>query len=132
MLRYFIALAFSLHGLAHLSGFVAAWTKREAGFADQPWLLSKNVKLQSPPGKVFGVLWLAAALGLAGAGAALFAGKAYWPHLALAGSLISLAVILPWLKTVPPGARFAGLAFDLLTLLALALPWREQVLAWLK
>jgi len=112
--RYLIAFALFMHGLAHLSGFFAAWTKAEVGYPARPALFSKKVMLQSPLGKVFGLAF----------------GQGWWSGAALAGAGVSLFVILPWLRSVPPGAWF-GAVFDVVILLALALPWKEQVLRWL-
>lgn len=123
-----VAVAFILHGLAHLSGFMAAFTGRAAGFSTRPWLLSPNVTVHSGIGRVFGLLWLVAALALAGSGLALLLGWAVWPWLPMAGAIISLMAIAPWWRTVPPGAK-AGAVFDLLILLALLPGWREQVMA---
>ena len=126
-IRYVIAFALFMHGLAHLSGFFAAWTKADAGYPAHPWLFSKNVTLKSPVGKVFGMLWPVAAAALAAGGFGLAFGHEWWPTAALVGAGLSLFVILPWLRSVPPGA-WAGAVFDLLILLSLAGPWKEQVL----
>jgi len=50
-----------------------------------------------------------------------------WPLLPITGALLSLLVIVPWWNTIPPGAK-VGAIFDLLILLALLPPWREQIL----
>jgi hypothetical protein len=42
ILKLVVAAALILHGLAHLSGFVAAFTSRDAGFSPKPWLLSSG------------------------------------------------------------------------------------------
>jgi len=129
-IRYLIAFALFMHGLAHLSGFFAAWTKVDGGYPAKPWLFSKNVTLKSPIGKVFGLLWPVAGLALAASGVGLAFSQGWWPVAALAGAGVSLFVILPWLRSVPPGA-WAGAVFDVLVLLSLATPWKEQVLRWL-
>jgi len=74
-----------MHGLAHLSGFFAAWTKAEVGYPARPALFSKKVTLKSPLGKVFGLLWPAAALALAAGGFGLAFGHGWWPGAALLG-----------------------------------------------
>ena len=130
ILKYLVVAAFILHGLAHLSGFVAAFTSRDAGFSPKPWLFSSGVTLHSGLGRVFGVLWLVAALALASAGLALLLGWAVWPWLPIAGAIFSLLVIAPWWNTVPPGAK-AGAVFDLIILVALLPGWREQVMTLL-
>jgi len=128
--RYLIAFALLMHGLAHFSGFFAAWTKAEVGYPARPSMFSKNVTLKSPLGKVFGLLWPVAALALVAGGFGLAFGHGWWPTAALLGAGLSLFVILPWLRSVPPGA-WGGTVFDVLILLSLATPWKEQVLRWL-
>ena len=112
-----------MHGLAHLSGFFAAWTKAEVGYPARPWLFSKNVMLKSPLGKVFGLLWLVAAVALAAGGFGLAFGHSWWVPATLVGAAVSLFVILPWLRSVPPGA-WAGAVFDLVIFLSLATLWK--------
>jgi len=129
-IRYAFALMLFMHGMAHFSGFFAAWTKSDTGYAARPWLLSKGVTLKSPIGKVFGVLWLVAAVALATSGYGLAFSRDWWPGTALLGAAVSLLVILPWLRSVPPGA-WAGAVFDALVLLALTLPWKDQLLRFL-
>jgi hypothetical protein len=119
--------AFSLHGLAHLSGFLAGWTNRNVGFSPKPWLFSHTTLLKGWVGRLFGVLWLIAAAALVGSGLDLFLRAGWWPALPIAGAMLSLLVILPWWNTVPPGAR-AGAVFDLLVLAALLPPWRAGLL----
>ena len=52
------------------------------------------------------------------------------PWLPIGGALVSLLAIIPWWNTVMPGAKAGGL-FDLITVIALLPPWREQVMAYL-
>ena len=129
-IRYLIAFGLFMHGLAHLSGFFAAWTKADVGYPARPALFSKNIMLKSPIGKVFGLLWLVAALALAAGGFGLAFGHVWWATAALVGAGVSLFVILPWLRSVPPGA-WVGVGFDVVIILSLVLLWKEQVLRWL-
>ena len=82
-IRYLVAFALFIHGLAHLSGFFAAWTRADVGYPAKPWLFSKNVTLKSPLGKVFGLLWPVAALALVAGGVGLALGQGWWPGAAL-------------------------------------------------
>ncbi len=131
MLHFIVIAAFILHGLAHMSGFMASWTKNSAGFADRPWVLSTDVTLHSGMGHVFGLLWLVAAICSVGAGVGLALLQPWWPMLAITQAVVSLIVIVPWWNTVVPGAK-VGAAFDVIVLLALLLPWREQIVAALQ
>jgi hypothetical protein len=130
ILKLVVAAAFMLHGLAHLSGFITAFTSRDVGFSPKPWLFSASVTMHSGTGKMFGVLWLLAAVALIGSGLALLVEWGVWPWLPIAGAAISLLAITPWWNTVPPGAK-AGVVFDLMILLALLPGWRGSVMALL-
>jgi hypothetical protein len=128
LLRYLIGVVFIMHGLAHMSGVAAAFTSGNTGFSGKPWLFSAGVKLRSPIGKLFGLVWLAAAVTLVGSGLSLLFRWGTWPALPIAGSILSLLAIVPWWNTVVPGAK-AGAALDALTLIALVAPWSAQIMA---
>lgn len=130
MFKYLIAFVLIMHGLAHLSGFLEAWTPVQA-FAGRPWLFSEGVTMNTAVGRIFGLLWLVAAAGLAGAGYGLLAGHDWWPLLAVVAACFSLVVIVPWWRTVPPGARFGAL-FDLVIVVALLLPWSDRLISFLR
>jgi hypothetical protein len=112
-----LAVPLIAHGLAHLSGLLAPFTRRDLGFAEQPWAFAHGITLHSAVGRACGLLWLAAALGLVGSGLGLLLGQIWWAAVAFAAALLSLIVILIWWKAVPLGAR-VGAAFDLAILLA--------------
>ena len=114
---YMLAFVFIMHGLAHLSGFIDAWMPVEV-FAAEPWIFSKEVTMKSAVGRLFGLLWLAAALALIAAGYGLVAGNEGWQATAIGGAALSLTVIIPWFRTVPLGAKF-GIAFDLIIIVSL-------------
>jgi hypothetical protein len=128
LLHYLISVVFIMHGLAHLSGVMAAFTARDVGFSDKPWLFSTGATLRSPIGQLFGLVWLAAAIALVGSGLSLLFHWGGWLALPIAGSILSLIAIVPWWNTVVPGAR-AGAAFDGLMLIGLVAPWSQQVMA---
>jgi hypothetical protein len=127
MLRYVFTAFLIGHGLAHLSGFLAAWTRNASGYSESPWIFSNTVALQSPIGRAFGLLWLLALVGFVGAGLGLFSGQDWWPALAVPAAGVSLAVIVPWWNTVPPGAWF-GAAFNVLVIITPLLPIGDQIL----
>lgn len=127
MIRILIAIPLIVHGLAHISGFLASWTSLDAGYANRSWLFSANVTLDSPAGRIFGLLWLVAAIGLAGSGVGLLLRQEWWPAVAVLAAAISLVVIVPWGRTVPPGAR-VGAVFDALVILVLQTPLRDRLL----
>ena len=126
MIRFVFAVPLLVHGLAHISGFLAAWTSADVGYREQSWLFSADITMSSPVGKAFGLLWLVAAIGLIGSGLGMVFRQDWWPALAMAASAISLVVILPWLRTVPPGA-WVGAAFDVLVIVVLLTPLRDRI-----
>ncbi len=128
MIRMLVAFPWIMHGLAHLSGFLASWTGGSFGFPERPWLLTPSVTLQSPVGRAFGLLWLIAGAGIVGSGIGFLIGKTWWPVLAMISAGISLLVILPWWRSVPPGA-WAGAVFNVLVLVVLPLPLKDRLLA---
>ncbi len=121
MWRLVFAIPLIAHGLAHLPGFVATWTRGDAGFAQRPWVFSSGVALRSTLGRLFGLLWLAAALALVGSGLAMLLAQTWWPFLAILAAVLSLSAIVPWWNSVPPGAK-VGTVFDILILMAMSQP----------
>ncbi len=126
MWNYVLAVPLIAHGLANIAGCVAAWTNNASGFSERPWLLSNGVTLHTGVGRTFGLLWLMSTLGLVGAGLGLVMHQEWWRAMAVAASVVSAAVILPWWRTVPPGARIGGI-FDLVVIFVLLSPLGEQL-----
>jgi hypothetical protein len=125
-LKYLFAFLLVMHGLAHVTGLVGAFSSGEQAFEDKPWIFSQGVTARGPVGKAWALIWLLAALGLAGSGLGLALGWSGWPTLALAAAVLSLAAIVPWLRVVPPGA-WAGALLDLLIVVALLPPWADRI-----
>jgi hypothetical protein len=115
-----------MHGLAHLSGLIAPFTRRDVGFAERPWIFAHGATPHSAIGRAFGPVWLAAAVALAASGVGLLLGQVWWASWAAAASILSLAVISVWWKAVPPGAK-VGAAFDLLVLWAALHPTLSRI-----
>ncbi|HLN61736.1 MAG TPA: hypothetical protein VK464_09310 [Symbiobacteriaceae bacterium] len=98
MLFYAAVVIVGLHGLVHLMGFVPYWplaAVRELPYktaiAGGHWLVGAGGM------KLFGLLWLLAALGFVAAAVGLFAGQAWWRPVMLATVAVSTAVIaLDW------------------------------------
>ena len=117
MIRFLFAIPLIGHGLAHFSGFLASWTGANVGFADNPWIFSDKIFMNSGVGHVFGIIWMLAMAGLVSAGLGIIFRWNWWAYSALAGAILSLMVIVPWWFTVPPGARI-GAVFDLAIIIA--------------
>jgi hypothetical protein len=128
--KYLLAFLLVMHGLAHVTGLVGAFSSGEQAFADQPWIFSQGVTAQGPVGKAWALLWLLAALGLAGSGVGLALGWSDWPTLAVVAAVLSLVAILPWVRVVPPGA-WAGALLDLVLVVALISPWADRIVEFL-
>jgi uncharacterized membrane protein YphA (DoxX/SURF4 family) len=127
MWRIILALTFFAHGIAHLSGLLASWSSGEVGYKNASWIFSSGITLDTPLGKAFGLLWLVAMVGLVGTALGIVRRQTWWPQLAIAASVVSLIVIVPWWNNVPPGAKF-GAFFDLLTIVLLSLPTKPWLL----
>ncbi len=126
MTHYIIAILLLGHGLAHLSGVFAPWTKEMQGYLNAAWLFSGGATLQSTAGRAYSLIWLAAVASLVAAGAGVFLRQSYWIPAAILGSAFSLAAIIPWWLAVPPGAK-AGAVFDLIILALLLSPLRGMI-----
>ena len=127
MLPYILPALLAGHGLAHISGFVASFSSRDMDYRlDRPWIFSGKVYLNRGLGRIFGLLWLIAAFILILTAAVLLIHTIWWTALALAGAVVSLAAIVPFWHTVPPGAKI-GAAFDLVILVGV-IGWSEKLL----
>jgi hypothetical protein len=128
MMQYILTLILFGHGAAHLSGFLASFTKKDVGYkVDSPWVLPGSVRLQSPLGKIFGIFWLIALFGYIFSAISLLTEANWWITLLIPSAIISLIVILPFWRTVPPGAKF-GAAFDVLVLIVMLTPLKQNLI----
>jgi hypothetical protein len=88
----------ALHGLVHLMGFVAYWPL--APVAELPYktaLFGGEWDVGRAGMKLFGLLWLVAALGFVASAAGLLAGQMVWRPLMIGTVILSTAVIaLDW------------------------------------
>lgn len=125
--KIILAIPLFAHGLAHISGFLASWTSLDVGYSSQPCLFSQSIHLQSVPGRIFGLQWLIAMIGLVGSALGFVFQREWWPSLAILSAAISLAVIVPWWNAVPPGAK-VGAAFDLLVVVIILTPLPGKML----
>jgi hypothetical protein len=86
------------HGFIHLMGFVAYWPL--AHVAELPYktaLLSGRWEVGSGGMKLYGILWLIAALGFLLAVGGLAAHQPWWPSVMLGTSVLSTTLIaLDW------------------------------------
>jgi hypothetical protein len=127
IIKYAVVLILVFHGIGHVMGFLAAWTKVPMGFVDRPWVFGGDVKIDTPIGRVFGLVWLVALVGFVAAGIGVLTGQGWWTTAAILGSLVSIVAIVPWWNTVTPTARMWPIIVDVLLLVALLGPWRDQI-----
>jgi hypothetical protein len=142
--EYLVGFVILVHGLGHLTGVGVAFARASASPTDQLGIFSRVIRYQSPLGKGWAVIWLAAAGCLVAAAIGLMNGQSWWRVPALVGVFASLTAILPWWElwnptrpeqdcpllwpltiarwwnTVAPVAR-AGLVLDFILLAALVL-----------
>ena len=126
MWKYILVFVIFMHGMAHISGFIASWSKLDTGYTDKPWIFPGNFSLHSAVGKAWGLLWILAMLGLVGTSLGIIFSQNWWPSLAMAAAVISLVAIFPWWQSVPAGAK-AGALFDILIIVVLLSPWGERI-----
>lgn len=129
IIKYVVVLVLLFHGAGHVMGFLAAWTKLPMGFVDRPWVFGGDVKIDTPVGRAFGLIWLVALVGFLAAGIGALVGQEWWTAAAVWGSVISIVAIVPWWNTVTPGARIWPILVDVLVLAVLLGPWRDQIAA---
>jgi hypothetical protein len=73
-----------------------------------------------------------ALVGFVGAGFGLLANQEWWPTLAVASAVISIIAVGPWANTMPLGSFVDAIIVDVVVLLALLLPWKNQVIEALR
>jgi hypothetical protein len=114
VMRYLIALVLGLHGLINAMGFAATW-----GLAKLPISASPEVLPQLTSGggvvRVFGILWLLAAIGFVVGAAGLASASTWWKGLTLSAALLSLTLCVAWWTDAKAGA-----VIDIVILVGLA------------
>lgn len=115
VLLYVAAGIIGLHGIVHLMGFVAYWPL--AAVPELPYktaLLGDRWEVGPAGMRVFGLLWLVAAVGLLAVAAGLLGGRAWWRAVAAGTVALSTALIaLDWT------AAFRGAIVNVLIVLYL-------------
>jgi hypothetical protein len=112
------------HGLGHTTGIAGSWSTVETGFSEKPWVLGGDVRLRSPVGKLFGLVFLLTTVLFVISSVYAFTGSDQWRTFALAGSVASIACVVPWWNTVIFGAKL-GVLLDFAIILVLLIPGGE-------
>jgi hypothetical protein len=90
--RVAFAVLLTLHGIAHLVGFLVAWgLLTSAEVPRRTTLFGSALDLGEAGLRVYGTGWLVLALGFVAAGVACLLGLPWWPTCSLAASGVSLA-----------------------------------------
>jgi hypothetical protein len=104
----------TLHGFAHVVGFVVPWQLGPVGASYKTTLLGGHVDVGAGGIRTVGVFWLVGALGFWAAAAAAASGRPWWVPLTLAVTFYSLSMsLIDW-----PDAR-VGVFVNLALLAAL-------------
>jgi len=111
VVRWVLVIAWTMHGLGHFAGVLGAFAPpKVSGFkAENPWLLPGDALVTGPVGRIWSLVWVAAAVLIVLSVYGLFAAAEWWRIAALWGAVASLVAILPWMRTVPPGAIVGAL-----------------------
>jgi hypothetical protein len=126
--RILVVIFLAMHGLGHLIWFLGAWTSVIKGIGEERWSLPGDVTIQSPIGRVWGLVALAALLAFLGAGAALFSGSAAWRTWTYLGIVLSFVAVAPWRRQSPGSTWLFAILADIVLLFLLALPLSVEML----
>jgi len=94
----------AIHGLIHGVGFTTTWGLGASGAISGTPTLWPGVTWDEPVVRGLGVLWLVALVGYVGAAIEAFFGSGLWLPLAVAASLLSLALCVLWWSDAKIGA----------------------------
>lgn len=126
LLKWLLALVLIAHGIGHITGVSAFWTKLPMGFNQNPWIFGASGTLSSLVGRIFGLIWLAATVILIAAGVGLLTNQTWWTSAAMIGAIVSLVAIVPWWNTVTSGVK-VGALLDVAILIGLLTPLKTWV-----
>ena len=132
MIRIIVALVLIAHGIGHSMGVLGAWTTIPSGLTNRSWLFSSGVLVDSATGRVWSLLWLAALVVTTAGGLGLLLQQDWWRTVAVAGAILSLVAIVPWLAAMPLGSAIGAVVVDLLVLALLLLPVGETFVRQLR
>jgi hypothetical protein len=122
MVRWIFMIAWGMHGVGHIAGVTTPFLQKSGGFkVEVPWVLPGNVVVTSWVGKLWVLPWAAALVLTVASVYGLYTGAEWWRQAALFGAIASIVAIVPWARTVPPGA-LAGVALDLGVIVMLMVP----------
>ncbi len=128
MMKKVLASALVLHGLAHITGFLAFWTDLQLGFSSRPSVFSNQLVIHSDAAKMLSIFWVLALVGFVATVYGLLTDKSWWHKLALLTSAVSLLAVIPWLTVAPMFMVFGVVAVDITLLALLSFRWGDDLL----
>ncbi len=128
MLKKVLASALVLHGLAHITGFLAIWTDLPLGYSSRGSVFSSQLVIHSDAAKLLSVFWVLALAGFLATVYGLLTEKSWWHSLALLTSAVSLLAVIPWLSVAPMLIVFGLVAVDITVLALLSFRWGDYLL----
>ncbi|HET7235428.1 MAG TPA: hypothetical protein VFK59_03240 [Actinomycetota bacterium] len=127
VLRLLFAMFLILHGLGHAIWFMGAWVPVGETRFREPWLFSEGVTIESPAGKVIGLLALVTTVGFVAAGWGLLGREDWWRATAIASAVLSLIVVVPWWRSSPGTTSINATLADVAILLVALLPIGQEL-----
>ena len=122
LFRLLVVVFLVMHGIGHVIWFLAAWTLVRAGVGDGAWILPGKVTIQSPIGRIWGLLALAAMIVFLAAAVALLVDLPDWRAMTNLGVVLSFVAVVPWRRQSPGSTWLMAILADLVLLFLLALP----------
>jgi hypothetical protein len=117
LVRYLIAIVLFAHGVGQLlfvANSLGYWRGGEAG---RSWLFSGMLGAGQTVEGIFGLLWLVPLIGFLAISWGYFTQQGWWPQLALASAVISLAMIVLWWGGINTSSAFFALVVDIIVIM---------------
>lgn len=115
LVRYVITLALFMHGIGHVLFLMNSWGLSRTD-ADRSWLFSGVLGAGQALEGILGLLWLVPLIGFLAVTWGYFTQAGWWPQLALASAVLSLAMILLWWGGINTSSAFFALVFDIIVI----------------
>ncbi len=131
-LKNIVALLVAAHGIGFSLWFLASWVpaaKVVTTTTTPHWLLSSEVGIGDPVGRITGLLAVAVMVGFLAVAWGIFTGAVWWAGLAVTTSVVSLiAIVIPWWSVVPPFSAIGATLVDLAVIGFAVLPaWNDAL-----
>ena len=123
-MKIVLAIYLSIHGFAHIVGFLVSWKIMKSD--DQPYstkLLSRKIDVGDMGIRIMGILWLLTALGFFLSAYGVFSLAEWWNMSAWLFAIFSLLICLISL----PNTKFGVLANVLLIVFLIINKWYEWI-----